>query len=641
MISVAKSVLRLATIAVVISAGFAQPVAAEQRRPLLMMGKTSVYQRVLTRPGATLHERPNGDVQKTFPPFQPFYIFGLEPGWIEVGPSISQPPIGWMKAGSAVEWKQNIVAAFTNASGRNRQILFATEDQLIDLMEDEDVRARQAALLEMADSGQVDPASGIVAVEPQEYIDIVKNPYIMPILSTESIPHPLNYQETLLMEIASIPKQTGEVASAPAVDKFDAGIVFVFDTTLSMDRYIDVTRKVTERIVEGMRGTDVGDRVHFGLMAFRDNPEAAPGLEYRTRMLLPLDRANTPEQVVEAIRAATSVATVSSPGFNEDSLAGVEDAIDQTKWEPADGDPFDARYVILITDAGPNDINDPNTRSRIGPAELQMDAEGKRIAVMTLHIKTDAGGDAQHEYAETQYRALSRFNNNSYYYGIDGGSVEAYEETVTRVVTALTDTIRLARGDAPKLSQGEAGQELVELGLAMRLAYLGQQPGVAPPDVLKAWVSDRAVENPDKVAVEPRLLVSKNELATMAEYLSEILDLGEQNRGEDDASRFFTQIQGVVARMAQDPNRLIDANADSVGGALEFIEGLPYQSQLMLLNEETWSQSAVNRRTTLDGLRQKLVQYRKWLRDPQVWTRPYEGAPDSDYFFAMPFDVLP
>jgi serine/threonine-protein kinase PpkA len=61
----------------------------------------------------------------------------------------------------------------------------------------------------------------------------------------------------------------------------------------------------------------------------------------------------------------------------------------------------------------------------------------------------------------------------------------------------------------------------------------------------------------------------------------------------------------------------------------------------MLLNEETWSQSAVNRRTTLDGLRQKLVQYRKWLRDPQVWTRPYEGAPDSDYFFAMPFDVLP
>jgi serine/threonine-protein kinase PpkA len=641
MISAAKHILRLVMAAFVLGAVVAEPVHAEQRRPLLMAGKSSVYQRILTRPGATLHERPNSPAEQTFPPFQSFYIFGLEPGWIEIGPSISQPPVGWMKAGSVVEWKQNIVAAFTNASGRNRQILFESNEKLLDLMESENVRARQASLLEMADSGTLDPNEGIIAVEPQEYIDIVQNPYIMPILTTESIPHPLNYQDTLLMEIASIPKQTGEKASGPVVDNFDAGIVFVFDTTLSMDRYIDATRKVTERIVQGMQGTDVGDRVHFGLMAFRDSVEAVPGLEYRTRMLLPLDRANTPEQVVDTIRAATIVATASSPGFNEDSYAGIEDAIDLTQWEPANSDPFDARYIILVTDAGPNDPSDPNTRSRIGPAELQLSAESKRIAIMTLHIKTDAGGAAQHTYAENQYRLLSRFNNNSYYYGIDGGSVAAYEETVSRVVTALTDTIRMARGDAPLLSQDEAGQELVELGLAMQLAYLGQQPGVAPPDILKAWVSDRAVENPDKLAVEPRLLVSKNELATMAEFLSDILDLGEQNRGQEDASRFFSQIQGVVARMAQDPNRLVDASADTVGGALEFIEGLPYQSQLMLLTEETWSQSAVNRRTTLDGLRQKLVQYRKWLRDPAIWTRPYDGAPDSEYFFAMPFDVLP
>lgn len=641
MISAAKRLILSGSLIISIGVTFVYPVHAEQRRPLLMAGKSSVFQRVLTRPAATLHDRPNSPAQKTFPPFQAFYIFGLEPGWVEVGPSISQPPIGWMKAGSVVEWKQNIVAAFTNSSGRNRQILFENSDKLLGLMESEDVRSRQASLLDKADGGSVDQDSGIVAVEPQEYIDIVQNPYIMPILNTESIAHPLDYSDTLLMEVASIPKQDSQKTSAPKVDNFDAGIVFVFDTTLSMDRYIDATRKVTERIVEGMRGTDVGDRVHFGLMAFRDSVEAVPGLEYRTRMLLPLDRNNTPEQVIETIRAATIVATASSPGFNEDSYAGVEDAIDLTKWEPPNGDPFDARYIILVTDAGPNDPNDPNTRSRIGPTELQISAESKRIAIMTLHIKTEAGGQAQHTYAENQYRLLSRFNNNSYYYGIDGGSVAAYEETVSRVVTALTDTIRLARGDAPMLSQDEAGQELVELGLAMRLAYLGQQPGVEPPDILRAWVSDRAVENPQKLAVEPRLLLTKNELATMAEFLSEILDLGEQNRGGEDASRFFSQIQGVVARMAQDPNRLMDASSDSVGGALEFIEDLPYRSQLMLLNEDTWSQSAVNRRTTLDGMRQKLVQYRKWLRDPQIWTRPYEGAPDSEYFFAMPFDVLP
>ena len=40
-------------------------------------------------------------------------------------------------------------------------------------------------------------------------------------------------------------------------------------------------------------------------------------------------------------------------------------------------------------------------------------------------------------------------------------------------------------------------------------------------------------------------------------------------------------------------------------------------------------------------MRQKLTQYRKWLFDPTVWTPLYDGAPDGEMVFAMPFDVLP
>ena len=49
----------------------------------------------------------------------------------------------------------------------------------------------------------------------------------------------------------------------------------------------------------------------------------------------------------------------------------------------------------------------------------------------------------------------------------------------------------------------------------------------------------------------------------------------------------------------------------------------------------------MNRRVILDGMRQKLTQYRKWLLDPEVWTALHEGAPDGEHVFAMPFDVLP
>ncbi|MFC3117677.1 hypothetical protein ACFOHS_02745 [Jhaorihella thermophila] len=86
-------------------------------------------------------------------------------------------------------------------------------------------------------------------------------------------------------------------------------------------------------------------------------------------------------------------------------------------------------------------------------------------------------GAEENAWAERQYRALSRFNGNSYYYGIPDGSEQAFEDTVTRLVTALTDMIREARDQRPVLSPEERGQELVDLGLAMRLAWLGREKG--------------------------------------------------------------------------------------------------------------------------------------------------------------------
>ncbi|MEC7256673.1 MAG: VWA domain-containing protein, partial [Pseudomonadota bacterium] len=168
-----------------------------------------------------------------------------------------------------------------------------------------------------------------------------------------------------------------------------------------------------------------------------------------------------------------------------------------------------------------------------------------------------------------------------------------------------------------------------------------RREGAQAPDVIEGWVSEKAIEDPARLAIEPRLLVTKNEMATMVDLLSQLLTLGEQARGAEDAANFFTQVRDVVARMAQNPDRLVNTESETLGGALEFLEDLPYESQLMLTTEDRWAQSAMNRRQILDGMRQKLVQYRKWLLNPDVWTPLYDGAPDGEYVFAMPFDVLP
>ena len=633
-----KALIALLTL----SAGFGiVPMANAQDRPLLVEGRKSVYQRVLTRPNAVHYATPSDAPTRSYPAFQPLYVYDVMPGWYQIGPSISQGPTGWVQAGSVVPWRQNIVAAFTNGAGRERQVLFETEARLRQVMEHEALRDVQAQILGEVLSANVPEERGVVAAEPPEYVNIVERLYLMPILDFVQDLHPLNYDDNLLMKVASVPLREEGQGQPRAPQEFDAGIVFVFDTTSSMDPFIARTQTAIERVVRDIQGTELGDRVQFGVVAFRDSTLAEPALEYRTRTLLPLERRQDQTPVLATIRAATNVAVANSPGFNEDSFAGVEDAVDLTDWEAGGGDPFDARIVILITDAGPKDVRDPNARSDIGAKELQRAAQDRGVAIMTLHLQTSAGGEAQHSYAATAYRTLSRFHDNTYYYGIPNGSPEAFEATVERLVTAVTDVIRVSRNEARVLSPGETGAEFVNLGRALQLAYLGRLKGTEVPDVIEGWVSEKAIENPARLAIEPRLLVTKNEMATMADLLSSLLTLGEQARGEDQASTFFSQVRDVVARMAQNPDRLVNTEANTLGGALEFLEDLPYESQLMLTTEDRWRQSAMNRRQILDGMRQKLVQYRKWLLDPTVWTPLYADAPDGEYVFAMPFDVLP
>ena len=618
-------------------------------RPLLMDGTATLYQRVLTRPGAVLAPAAGAEGAQV-PAFQPFYVYDRGPdGWLQVGPG-TRGATGWIAAADTVDWRQNIVAAFTNPAGRTRQVLFATEDALRRAMEDEGVAALEQALLDRADNGLLTPEDQVVAVEPAEFVNIREQLYLLPILDFAEDVHPLNYDANLLMQIASVPLR--EQAAPPSVadggagaDDFDVGVVFVLDTTRSMGPYIARTQRALSRIIGQIRGTDVGERVNFGVIGFRDNPAAAPGIEYRTRTLAPLVRRQDQSEVLSAVLEATDVATASTPGFNEDSMAGVQDAVEQTDWDAvgpgAGGDRFDGRYVILVTDAGPNDPGDPNARSDIGPAELQAAAEEKGIVVLTLHLLTEEGGAAQHAYAEGRYRALSRFADRQFYFPIAGGAEDAFEETVTRLVLALTDHVRTARGEAAVLTPDMAGEDLVELGLAMRLAWLGTRAGTQAPDVIEAWVSEKTLADPAKVAFEPRLLVTKNELATMADYIGALVDLAESTRGSADAGDFFAQLQDVMARMAQNPDRLVDAEAGTLGAGLEFLERLPYRSQIMDMTPDRWAQSAVERRQILDGLRQKLEQYRRWLLDPGVWTALHDGAPDGEHVFAMPFDILP
>lgn len=619
------------------------PAAAQERKPQILAGTQTIFERVLTRPGTNLHAAPDGQVLRQVPAFQPLYVFARQGGWVEVGNSASRAPIGWVPEPGTVLWKQNIVGAFRNSAGRSRQLLFDTEESLNWLLNHETIRAIQERLVAEADAAIINGARGVVAVEPKEFVNIQDRLYVMPILEYTETLHPQDYNEILLLEVASIPKTPPAPQQIERnAEDFDVGIVFLLDTTQSMEAYIALTQRVLQDTVRQIEGTELGELVNFGVIGFRDNTAAVRALEYRTKTLVGLERRSDETPVLRAIGEAIDVADASSPGFNEDSLAAVEDAIDLIDWDQTggNGDPIDARYVVLITDAGPKDPRDPNARSRIGTVELQSDAEGKNIVVMTLHLKTDAGR-GNHAYAAGRYRELSRFAGREYYFPIEGGQEQAFAEVASRLVTALTDHVRTVRGEETLLSEEETGRDLVDLGRAMQLAWLGNQRETQAPDVIRGWVANKAVEDSRHLAIEPRLLVTKNEMATMAELLERLVRIGEQAQSSEQALNFFGQVRTLIANMAQNPDRVLNPDAETLGAAFEYLDRLPYYSQILGMTEERWAESAMIRRQIIDDMRGKLTQYRKWLFDEAVWTVLYDGATDGEKVFAMPFEVLP
>ena len=626
-------------------------VEAQERPPLLVEGTSTIFQRVLTRPGAPRSDEPSGPAVGAYPAFQPLYVFGREGDWVEVGGAVALPPEGWVPEDSVIPWRHNIVAAFANPAGRERQLLFKDLESLDYLIYHEALVSLSRRWRQSAEGGNPLEESGVISIEPSEYVDITdpETFYILPILEFVEDFHPMNAELFLKMRVASIPlvEEDPEVTAKreEALRQADAGILLVLDSTTSMEPYIEETLEAVSEMVARIKGGDIGDRVHFGVIGFRDNPLAAPGLEYRVREFQPLSREAAPDAAMIAL-SRMQAARVSSPGFDEDSYAAVRHALEETDWAP-DGNAYAKKLVVLVTDAGPKRLGDPNAESDINAIALRNMAKELGVGLISIHLRTP-DGIANHDHAEEQYRELTSQLGLVFYYPVTGGRDDfghAIRTTIESVMTQLENNLR---GELTEIPEPDAdgrlpdGVELDILGLAMELAYLGEVLDTRAPDVFKAWISDRALEDARKIAVEPRLLMSKNQLSTMREVLAEVLEVGERTQGGNNSGDFFNQLKGAVSRMAADPRALVNAEFDTLGSAFgEFLDGLPYRSRVMEITEDRWENMGTGRRQIIDDLRGRFLLYERWHDDPDLWVPLYENAPDGEHVYAMPFEALP
>lgn len=331
----------------------------------------------------------------------------------------------------------------------------------------------------------------------------------------------------------------------------------------------------------------------------------------------------------------------------EDSFKGVEYAI-----SAMNRDGFDARFIVLVTDAGPRVAGDPLSATGLsakGLNSIVKERLGAAIAVM--HLRTNRGS-RDHESAELAYRALTRqANQSALYFPVPGGDPEKYRDGAQRLAGLIVGQVVLFRG-------GETHQDFAEdqpaddplesaigaAGRTMQLAFLGRSQGVKAPDVFEAYIGDRDFRRTGLKPLSIRLLLNKAQLSDLTEALTIIAQRGEES--VINPNEFFAQVLGGAADMSRRPNNVAgraDATLADAVAIPEYLEGLPYKSRIMNITESDYVRLTISEQQGLmNELFEKIERYKRYNQATDQWVDYLQtGGSAGSLLYPMKLDDLP
>lgn len=627
------------------------------QQPLLIPGKQTLYERVLVIPGGQLHEDPKKKAApKPLVPFSAYYVYARTKSsgeeWVQIGPDSHGTIAGWLPARQALPWNQTLTVAFKNPESASRALLFKDRDSLKKLVESHDLNA-YGRIYEEAVKGQLSADSPVVAIQPPGRINVQEDFYLVPIKRHEDVY--LGSARARMLQVASVPlesrqTQKGEEApSKPAkpASGFRSGIVFVTDSSQSMRPYIDRTRDVARKVYDAIKVAGLENQVSFGLTAFQDHPRVVPKGGYLARTFATLAEGTDPDKFFRQVDTLKP-ATVSNDDFREDSFAGVKSALENNDWNA-----FNARYIILVTDASSRTADDPLSSTRLNAEQLQKLAQAKGVAIWVLHLRTDKGAE-DHSRAEAQYKKLSFYPGiGDFYYGVKMGDVEEFGRVLETLAKQVTEHVKAVASKAPPLQAPQEQtaetelsalqKKVAKLGYALQMQYLQKAQGGKPPAVFDAWLVDRDFKNPERSAIEVRVLLTRDQLSDLKSMLQQVLDLAEE--GVLTPQDFLTELKRLAATLSRDPAALAEggkANLAEMGYMREYIEDLPYQSEVMGLSLDDWQDWSAKQQLEFVHRLESKIHYYQTLHDhTDLWVSPTGGPVTGDSVFPVLLEMLP
>ncbi|MBQ7456344.1 MAG: VWA domain-containing protein [Desulfovibrio sp.] len=638
---------------------WANPLLAKS--PLPLPGKSSVYQRVVSHPGAVLYAGPEAGAQKlvSLRTFTVLYIYGRSGDKIEVGVNTTGAD-GWIDANLVTEWPQAITMLFTDRMGRDPVLFFKTHDDLVKTCQAESVSALVSKYLARmrVNPAQADP---VVATEPLDTAVAQKNFYLLPVLSIDS-----QFQDLKLVEVASLdPGTSGEQGSSPnntpPNDRdLRIGFAFVIDTTISMGPYIQQTTALIRNLYNALEKSKYADNMAFAVVAFRSSVRKTPGLEYTAKVICDFTTVKDRKRLEDALKTVEE-AKVSSHDINEDSFAGVLEAAEKLSW-----DKFGSRVMLMVTDAGPLRADDPEAKTKLTPDVLKNLLKEKRIYVTCAHVRTKKNS-TNTAYAAKNYQRLTlQDDKQASYIAIDATNAktgaESFQKTAKvlansyeRLLTATATGQFLKKpssiGQKKRLSPEEEARRIAETtGYAMQLQFYGDQQKTRAPKVVRAWIADADLARLESaqgeapvLACEPAVLLTKAQLSKLYEQIKLLLEASEEAflNGKTD---LFAQIKSAAGMMSRDPKQFsLNPEQNLLENNLldEVIADLPYKSQIATMTQQDWENMSTGaRQRFISRLKSLLERYDAYDRDAANWERFGTSNP-NDSVYRVPLSMLP
>lgn len=616
------------------------------QRPLLMAGKKTLFQRVLSKPGARLSADAGSAPGKALPAFSVLYVYQRKDidgsPWVRVGAATDGRSDGWLPASQVSDWKQSLVLKFTERSGRAPVMFLRQSAEVEKLLADP---SAAKGVLAKAQKNSEDN-SQILALEPSASAVPQNQFYLLPIFDAkESFDE--NGQPVQLLNVASIDPGSSAASkpSTPVInanaDAFRTAVVLVVDTTVSMQPYIDQVRDVVHELQTRIAERGELDSVSFGMVGFRSSIKKTPGLEYVAKTLISLEQGRDPQRFLDMARQVKA-STVSSHSFNEDAFAGVMQAVDGMDWSGYGG-----RIILLVTDAGALRKNDPFAATQMNEAEVRQAALGKQIKIYALHLRTDAGKKT-HAGAESQYRILTADANpqiGDLYTAVPGGDVRKLGERVDEIGTVFANLVHQVRSNTPQPvpllnSAPSLADKSAAVGYAMHMDFLGRKAASQAPQLVSAWTADRDLTNPALPAFQVCVMLTKLQLNDLQQSLKLIVDAARKT--QTSPKDFFQEIASASAYMSRDPQALRKGGNLADGGILgEYLEGLPYRSKSLNMTQDLWlSLSVAEQEDFIDELDSKIRLYETFHNDVANWVR-FGDAEPGDALYRVPLSTLP